>query len=84
MPTNSKKPIDSKLSALRNEQDSTAASNNNIKFPITPDDAFKLFGQFFWEVEKREIREYQTIYFFPAEERKKQKNNGVNSSSTGA
>lgn len=30
-----------------------------------------------WDVEKREIFEYQTIYFFPIEERKKQKNNGM-------
>lgn len=51
---------------------------------MTPDEAFKQFNQYFWDVEKREIFEYKTIYFFPVEERKKQKDNGMNSASTGA
>lgn len=72
------------MSSLRQEQDSTAASSNNLKFPMTPDDCFKLYSQYMWECEKREIFEYKTIYFFPTEERKKQKNNGANSSSSGA
>lgn len=37
-----------------------------------------------WEVEKKEVFEFSTIYFFPIEERKKQKNLGSNSNSTGA
>jgi hypothetical protein len=59
------------MSALRYEQDSTAASNTNAKFPMSPDEAFKLFSRYFWDVEKREIFEYQQIYFFPVEERRK-------------
>ena len=51
---------------------------------MTPDEAFKQFSQYFWDVEKREIFEYKTIYFFPVEERKKQKDNGMNQSSSGA
>lgn len=82
--TNKNKLIDSKLSSLRHEQDSTAASANHHRFPMSADDAFKLFGPYLWEVEKREIFEFQTIYFFPIEERKKQKINGSNQLSTGA
>ena len=72
------------MSNLRNEHDSTATSNINLKFPMTPDEAFKIMSPYMWEVEKREIFEYQTIYFFPTEERKKQKNNGSNSLSNGS
>lgn len=69
--TNKNKLIDSKMSSLRHEQDSTAASNNNHRFPMTADDAFKILSPYLWDVEKREIFEYKTIYFFPIEERKK-------------
>ena len=69
--TNKNKLIDSKMSSLRHEQDSTAASNNNHRFPMTADDAFKILSPYLWEIEKREIFEYKTIYFFPIEERKK-------------
>ena len=79
VPTQKGKLIDSKLSALRHEQDSTAASNIHTRFPMSADEAFKLFGQYLWDVEKREIFEYKQIYFFPVEERKKQKNHGMHS-----
>ena len=82
--TNKNKLIDSKMSSLRHEQDSTAASNNNHRFPMSADDAFKILSPYLWEVEKREIFEYKTIYFFPIEERKKQKLNGANVSSPGS
>lgn len=83
-PTNKNKLIDSKMSSLRHEQDSTAASNANHRFPMTADEAFKVLSPYLWEVEKREIFEYKTIYFFPIEERKKQKINGSNTSTPGA
>lgn len=84
VPTNKNKLIDSKLSSLRHEQDSTAASNNNQRFPMSADEAFKVLSPYLWDIEKREIFEYKTIYFFPIEERKKQKNNGMNTNTTGA
>lgn len=65
------------MSSLRHEQDSTAASNITIRFPLTADEAFKVLSPYLWDVEKREIFEYKTIYWFPVEERKKQKNNGM-------
>ena len=66
------------MSDLRHAQDSTAASNiQNRSFPMTPDEAFKILSPYMWDIEKREIFDYQTIYFFPIEERKKQKNNGM-------
>ena len=40
---------------------------------MTCEEAFKILGPYLWEVEKREIFEYKTIYFFNIEERKKQK-----------
>ena len=84
VPSNKSKLIDSKMSSLRREQDSTAASANNHRFPMTPDEAFKCFSQYMWEIEKKEIfnkvfdpkkkeevYEFPQIYFFPVEERKK-------------
>lgn len=65
------KLIDSKLSSLRHEQDSTAASNINNRFPMTPEEAYKVLEPYLWDVEKREIFEYKTIYYFNIEERKK-------------
>jgi hypothetical protein len=65
--------MDSKMSSLRHEADSTAASANNHRFPMSADDAFKILSPYLWEVERREIFEFQTIYFFPIEERKKNK-----------
>ncbi len=70
--SNKSKLVDSKMSSLRHEQDSTAASKGNShKFPMTADEAFKVLNPYLWEIEKREIFEYQTIYFFNIEERKK-------------
>ena len=51
---------------------------------MSADDAFKVLSPYLWDIEKREIFEYKTIYFFPIEERRKQKNNGSNSTSSGA
>ncbi len=43
---------------------------------MTCEEAFKILGPYLWEIEKREIFEYKTIYFFNIEERKKQKLSG--------
>lgn len=51
---------------------------------MTADEAFKILSPYLWDVEKREIFEYKTIYYFNIEERKKQKNNGMNSLSNGS
>jgi|TARA_B110000305_G_scaffold241811_1_gene317674 hypothetical protein len=51
---------------------------------MSADDAFKILGPYLWDIEKREIFEYKTIYFFPIEERKKAKNNGMNTNTSGA
>jgi hypothetical protein len=69
--------IDSKTSSYRNEQDSTALSNNNnnLRFPMSCDEAFKVLSPYLWEIERREIFEFPTIYFFPVDERKKNKLN---------
>jgi hypothetical protein len=44
---------------------------------MTADEAFKVLSPYLWDIEKREIFEYKTIYWFNIEERKKQKNNGM-------
>jgi hypothetical protein len=49
---------------------------------MTADEAFKVLSPYLWDVEKREIFEYKTIYYFNIEERKKQKNNGMTLSQT--
>jgi len=38
---------------------------------MTPDEAFKTLSHLMWDVEKREVFENKSIYFFPIEERKK-------------
>ena len=43
---------------------------------MSPHDALKMFSSYLWEVERQEILEYSTIYYFPIDERKKQKLNG--------
>lgn len=73
VPSNKSKLIDSKMSSLRREQDSTAASNNhNHRFPMTPDEAFKAFSPYMWEIEKKEIfskvfdpKKKEEVYEFP-------------------
>ena len=44
---------------------------------MTPDEAFKALSPYLWDIEKRELFEHKTIYYFNIEERKKQKNNGM-------
>jgi hypothetical protein len=40
---------------------------------MTSDEAFKLCSPLLWEIERREIFEYKTIYFFCIDERKRSK-----------
>ena len=47
------------------------AQNHKNRFSISPDEAFKIFRPYLWDVEVKELFEYNTIYFFPIEERKK-------------
>lgn len=47
-----------------------------IKFPLARDDAIRLLSPYLWECEKREIVEYEVIYFFNINERVKNSNNG--------
>jgi dual specificity tyrosine-phosphorylation-regulated kinase 2/3/4 len=71
------KLVDSKMSDLRHAHDSTAASKVlTPQFPMSPEDAYKLFSNLLWDVERREIFEFETIYFFPVEERKKLRQKG--------
>lgn len=42
-----------------------------IKFPLARDDAVRLLTPYLWEYEKKEILEYDVIYFFPISDRLK-------------
>ena len=46
---------------------------DSLRFPMTPDEALRTLAPFLWEVERRELHEQDTIYFFPLVERKKEK-----------
>jgi len=41
---------------------------------MTAEEASRVLAPYLWEVERREIFEYDTIYFFPVAERKKDRN----------
>eukprot|EP00351_Strombidinopsis_sp_SopsisLIS2011_P003484 CAMPEP_0116871776 /NCGR_PEP_ID=MMETSP0463-20121206/2269_1 /TAXON_ID=181622 /ORGANISM="Strombidinopsis sp, Strain SopsisLIS2011" /LENGTH=66 /DNA_ID=CAMNT_0004510821 /DNA_START=1110 /DNA_END=1310 /DNA_ORIENTATION=- len=41
---------------------------------MTPDEASKVLAPYLWEIEKRELFEFDTIYFFNVQERVKNKN----------
>ena len=41
---------------------------------MTPDEAAKVLAPYLWEIEKRELFEFDTIYFFNVQERIKNRN----------
>lgn len=43
-----------------------------IKFPMSSGEAFKVLQPLLWDIEKTEILEFETVYFFNVVERKKQ------------
>jgi len=46
---------------------------DSLRFPMTPDEATRVLAPYMWELERREVHEFDTIYFFPLAERKKEK-----------
>ena len=44
-----------------------------MKFPMSAEDALKVLNPYLWEHEKSEIYEYDTVYYFSINERKKNK-----------
>jgi len=52
-------------------------SGNTIQFPMSQSDAIRLLSPYMFECEKREIYEYDTIYFFNVNERIKNVNNAT-------
>jgi hypothetical protein len=46
---------------------------DSFRFPMTPDEASRVLTPYMWELERREIHEFDTVYFFPLAERKKEK-----------
>ena len=47
---------------------------SQFNFPMTPDEASKVLAPYLWEIEKRELFEFDTIYFFNVNERIKNRN----------
>lgn len=56
-------------------QESTEADSQvsklSIKFPLPSDEAYKILLPYLWEYEKQEILEFDMIYFFNINERRK-------------
>ncbi len=44
-------------------------AHGQAKFPMSSQEALKIFQNYMTEVEKKEILEYQTIYYFNVQER---------------
>ena len=53
------------------EDENKISKMTSIKFPLTPDDAVRVRSPYLWEFERSEILEYDMIYFFNINERKK-------------
>jgi hypothetical protein len=53
------------------EDENKISKMTSIKFPLTPDDAVRVLSPYLWEFERNEILEYDMIYFFNINERKK-------------
>ena len=51
-------------SKLTNADTSSILTNNQQKFPLNASEASKMFEKYLTEYEKREIFEYQTVYYF--------------------
>ena len=51
-------------SKLTNADTSSILTNNQQKFPLNAMEASKMFEKYLTEYEKREIFEYQTVYYF--------------------
>ena len=46
-------------------------THNQIRFPMTSQEAARVLAPYLWEYEKKEIFEYDTIYYFNVNERVK-------------
>ncbi len=49
-----------------------------MKFPLSRDEAMRVLSPYMWEYEKKEIMEYDVVYFFNINERIKNANNQHN------
>jgi hypothetical protein len=56
-------------SATTQASSKLAANFNQIKFPMTCQDAARILAPYLWEHEKKEIFEFDTIYYFNIQER---------------
>jgi len=52
-----------------------AANFNQIKFPMSCQDASRILAPYLWEIEKKEIFEFDTIYYLNIQERIKNQGN---------
>jgi len=61
--------------AANKSQSKNGGGESQMKFPMKRDQAVRHLGPFLWECEKREIMEYDEIYFFNVNERVKNAGN---------
>lgn len=62
-------------STLKANKVGNALGSNSIKFPMAREEAIRVLAPYLWECEKREIMEYEVIYFFNVNERIKNATN---------
>jgi serine/threonine protein kinase len=62
-------------SATTQASSKMAANFNQIKFPMSCQDASRILAPYLWEIEKKEIFEFDTIYYFNIQERIKNQGN---------
>jgi len=56
-------------SATTQASSKMAANVNQIKFPMSCQDASRILAPYLWDIEKKEIFEFDTIYYFNIQER---------------
>ena len=69
--------LSSKMGAISQDTQATSMltqGKETIRFPMSAEDASRMLAPYLWEIERREIFEYETIFFFPVAERKKERN----------
>jgi hypothetical protein len=49
---------------------------DSLRFPMSPEEACRVLAPYMWEIEHKEVYEFDQVYFFPLAERKKEKDKG--------
>lgn len=61
--------------AANKQRNAGGSGSNQIKFPMSREEALRVLAPYLWEYEKRELMEYDTVHFFNIQERVKNAGN---------